>query len=203
LSDFDPDRIQLIDDLPRRRFDIGVSEEDIRKRDQFLAKIRAEEGQGITWDPSNQKMDLGEDGKKRGKNKKKKKKQPIRVFAPESPESVAQTRQEYERLKLELVGLTVALGVAGTVGCYLFFSQEASISFGVGSLGGLAYLVLLARRVDAGIGGPAGIVIPVALALLARKYDALDMFPSLIGFFMYKAAVLLHVFKDLFKNSYS
>eukprot|EP00879_Flechtneria_rotunda_P012121 GHRR01012658.1.p1 GENE.GHRR01012658.1~~GHRR01012658.1.p1 ORF type:complete len:362 (+),score=154.95 GHRR01012658.1:620-1705(+) len=124
--------------------------------------------------------------------------------------AAALEKQRYERLKVDFQAWTIALGLLGTVTCLYLYSQDVAISYALGASGGLTYLRLLSRTVDAvgdqgavggaitAIGQPR-LLVPVLLALTYNRWNMLyadqfgyhlDLYAMLVGFFTYKLAVL-------------
>lgn len=116
-------------------------------------------------------------------------------------------RERYEVLKKELQLWSLALTTACLGATYAFYGREVAASYGVGALGGLFYLRLLSRSVDAvgagGLGGALGqprLLIPVILTLGYNRFNnspiheslglTLQLLPMLAGFFTYKGAVI-------------
>jgi ATP synthase protein I len=116
-------------------------------------------------------------------------------------------RERYEELKRELQQWAVALTAACLAATYVFYGREVAASYGVGALGGLFYLRLLSKSVDAvgagGLGGALGqprLLIPVILTLGYNRFNhspiheslglTLQLLPMLAGFFTYKGAVI-------------
>ena len=76
------------------------------------------------------------------------------------------------------------------------------MSLAIGCIGGLLYLLLLSRSV-AKLGpqsrqlGRAQLLVPVVLVLLSSRWDLFQLVPALIGFLIYKPAVILSTALDL------
>jgi hypothetical protein len=64
--------------------------------------------------------------------------------------AAAAEQRRYEQLKLEFQAWAIGLGLVGTVACYTLYGQDVAISYSLGASGGLTYLRLLSRTVDAG-----------------------------------------------------
>jgi len=116
-------------------------------------------------------------------------------------------RIRYEKLKTELQSWTLGLTVAVGGACAAFYSRDVTASYLVGALGGVFYLRLLNRTVDAvggdSLGGAAGgsarLLIPAVLVLGFNRFNEfkaeelgmhLELLPGLAGFFTYKMAVI-------------
>lgn len=127
--------------------------------------------------------------------------------AEEAAVRLEMERKRYEELKRELQQWAVALTALCLAATYVFYGREVAASYGVGALGGLFYLRLLSRSVDAvgagGLGGALGqprLLIPVILTLGYNRFNhspiheslelTLQLLPMLAGFFTYKGAVI-------------
>ncbi|MFM7642815.1 MAG: ATP synthase subunit I [Cyanobium sp.] len=107
----------------------------------------------------------------------------------------------YHRLRRRLlVATTVAAAIAvPTVG--LFFGLAAALSALVGASSGLLYLVLLSRSVSRlGAGSKSvskvQLLVPIVLVLAATKLPQLELLPALLGFLLYKPALLVQALLD-------
>jgi ATP synthase protein I len=108
---------------------------------------------------------------------------------------------EYHRLRRRLlVANTVAAAIAVPV-VALTLGLSAALSALLGALCGLLYLVLLSRSVSRlGVSsksvGKVQLLVPVVLVLTASKVPQLQMLPALLGFLLYKPALLVQAFLD-------
>jgi ATP synthase protein I len=89
-------------------------------------------------------------------------------------------------------GLAAALAVPAAA---LLFGTGAAASLLIGALAGLLYLRLLARSVSRLGGqsrsiGKAQLLVPLVLLLAAARLPQLEILPALVGFLLYKPAVL-------------
>jgi len=106
---------------------------------------------------------------------------------------------EYERLQRQLLLATLALAVVAVPLSAFLLGGATAISLSLGALAGLLYLKLLARSV-ARIGpesrklGKSQLLVPVVLVLAASRIPGLEIVPALVGFLLYKPAILLQVF---------
>lgn len=109
--------------------------------------------------------------------------------------------EHYERLQRRLLVATaaaVALAVPLTV---WLFGGSAALSLLLGGLGGLLYLRLLARSVSRLGGerrsvGKVQLLVPVALVLAAARIPSLQILPALLGFLLYKPALIVQALLD-------
>ncbi|WP_259702051.1 MULTISPECIES: hypothetical protein [Synechococcales] len=106
---------------------------------------------------------------------------------------------DYVRLQNRLLLATLALsGVAVPLTAVLFGFAQA-ISLLVGSLAGLLYLRMLARSVarlgsDSRSVGKSQLLVPVVLVLAAIRVPGAEVIPALVGFLLYKPAILIQAF---------
>ena len=103
---------------------------------------------------------------------------------------------EYLELQFRVFRLTFLLtvffvGIAG-----FFWGIQASASLFIGALSGIFYFRLLAR----GIGrlgtssktvGKVQLLVPVLLVLGSSRFPQLDLIPALLGFLLYKPALII------------
>jgi ATP synthase protein I len=100
------------------------------------------------------------------------------------------------RLQRRLLLATLLLTLVVSVIAWPLFGASAARSLLLGGSGGLLYLRLLARSV-ARIGpesrslGRFQIVVPALLVVAAARIPALELLPALLGFLLYKPALLL------------
>jgi ATP synthase protein I len=108
---------------------------------------------------------------------------------------------DYRRLQRRLLvatALATALAVPLTA---LVFDIATAASLLVGSLAGLLYLRLLARSVsrlgvDRKSVGKVQLLVPIVLVLAAARIPQLQMLPALVGFLLYKPALIVQAVLD-------
>ena len=128
--------------------------------------------------------------------------------------------ERYTQLKQELTLLTAGLAVAVTALLEAAYDTETAVSYACGAAGSMLYLRLLSRSVDATKpGGAAGIgdvvegtvggqrlLVPAILVAGWNRWNALaapvtgvhlQVLPILVGFFTYKGATVIQLFRDL------
>ena len=103
---------------------------------------------------------------------------------------------EYLELQFRVLRLTFlftifAIGIAG-----FFFGIQASASLLIGALSGIFYFRLLARGIgrlgtSSKIVGKIQLIIPVLLVLASSRFPQLDLIPALLGFLLYKPALII------------
>ncbi len=104
---------------------------------------------------------------------------------------------EYTKLQLTIFGITfiVSILVASITGIFLGFTFGFSIF--IGAIAGIFYLRLLAKSVgklgkeSTGV-SKLQLLVPVCLFIFASKLGSLDIFPAMIGFFIYKPSLILY-----------
>ena len=103
---------------------------------------------------------------------------------------------EYLELQFRVFRLTSLLtvffvGIAG-----FFWGVQASASLFIGGLSGIFYFRLLARGVgklgtSSKIVGKVQLLVPVLLVLGSSRFPQLDLIPALLGFLLYKPALII------------
>jgi len=104
---------------------------------------------------------------------------------------------EYTKLQLTIFGITfiVSIFLASISGIFLGFTFGFSIF--IGAVAGIFYLRLLAKSVgklgkeSTGV-SKLQLLVPVCLFIFASKLGSLDIFPAMIGFFIYKPSLILY-----------
>ena len=103
---------------------------------------------------------------------------------------------EYFELQFRVLRLTFLLtiffvGIAG-----FFYGIQASASIFIGALSGILYFRLLARGIgrlgtSSKIVGKVQLLVPVLLVLVSSRLPQLDLIPALLGFLLYKPALII------------
>ncbi|MFM8605250.1 MAG: hypothetical protein ACKOBY_06965 [Cyanobium sp.] len=120
---------------------------------------------------------------------------------PGDPAGADNGMDDYRRLQRRLLvatALATALAVPITA---LVFDPATAASLLVGSGAGLLYLVLLARSVsrlgvDSKSVGKVQLLVPIVLVLAAARIPQLQMLPALVGFLLYKPALIVQAVLD-------
>lgn len=107
----------------------------------------------------------------------------------------------FQRLQRRLIVATVVAAVLAVPATAWFFGVSAAFSLMVGSLAGLLYLKLLARSVSRlGVAtksvGKAQLLVPLLLVIAATRLPHLQVIPALVGFLLYKPALLVQALLD-------
>ena len=103
----------------------------------------------------------------------------------------------YTKLQLTIFGITfiVSILLASISGIFLGFTFGFSIF--IGAIAGIFYLRLLAKSIgklgkeSSGV-SKLQLLVPVCLFIFASKLGSLDIFPAMIGFFIYKPSLILY-----------
>lgn len=107
----------------------------------------------------------------------------------------------FQRLQRRMLLATVAAAALAVPITAWFFGSSAAFSLAVGSLAALLYLKLLARSV-ARLGvatqsmGRVQLLVPLLLVLAASRLPQLQILPALVGFLLYKPALILQALLD-------
>ena len=103
---------------------------------------------------------------------------------------------EYLELQFRVFRLAFLLTIfsVGIAGFFLGIQVSASILFG--ALSGIFYFRLLARGVgrlgtSSKIVGKVQLLVPVLLVLVSSRFPQLDLIPALLGFLLYKPALII------------
>jgi len=103
---------------------------------------------------------------------------------------------EYLELQFRVLRLTLLLAIFSVGIAGFFLGIQASASLLVGALSGIFYFRLLARGVgrlgtSAKIVGKVQLLVPVILVLASSRFPQLDLIPALLGFLLYKPALII------------
>ena len=113
-----------------------------------------------------------------------------------SRETSERSTNEYQQLQLRIFRLTLVAAVFAVSITAIFVSNQAAISLLIGACSGILYLRLLAR----GIGklgttsmsvSKVQLIVPVLLFFTVSRFQELELFPALIGFFLYKLSLIV------------
>jgi len=103
---------------------------------------------------------------------------------------------EYLELQFRVLRLTFLLTILSVGLAAFFFGIQASASLFIGALSGIFYFRLLARGVgrlgtSSKIVGKVQLLVPVVLVLASSRFTQLDLIPALLGFLLYKPALII------------
>lgn len=113
---------------------------------------------------------------------------------------------DYRRLQRWSLLMSLVLAAIAVLITAVWFSGTTVLSVAVGCIAGMLYLLLLTRAVEK-LGsqsrqlGKAQLLVPVVLVLLSTRWPLLELLPALIGFLIYKPAVIITTALDLRSNS--
>lgn len=98
---------------------------------------------------------------------------------------------QFRVFRLALLLTIFSVGIAG-----FFLGIQASASLLIGALSGIFYFRLLARGVgrlgtSSKIVGKVQLLVPVLLVLVSSRFPQLDLIPALLGFLLYKPALII------------
>ena len=104
---------------------------------------------------------------------------------------------EYTKLQITIFGITfiAAILVATITGIIVGYTFGFSVF--IGAIAGIFYLRLLAKSIGK-IGKESTrvsqlqLLVPVCLFIFASKLGSLEIFPAMIGFFIYKPSLILY-----------
>ena len=104
---------------------------------------------------------------------------------------------EYTKLQITIFGITfiVATLVASITGIIIGYTFGFSVF--VGAIAGIFYLRLLAKSIgkiwkESTRVSQLQLLVPVCLFIFANKLGSLDIFPAMIGFFIYKPSLIIY-----------
>ena len=103
---------------------------------------------------------------------------------------------EYLELQFRVLRLTLLLTIFSVGIAGFFLGIQASASLLIGALSGIFYFRLLARGVgrlgtSSKIVGKVQLLGPVLLVLVSSRFPQLDLIPALLGFLLYKPALII------------
>jgi ATP synthase protein I len=109
--------------------------------------------------------------------------------------------EDYRRLQRRLLLATAWASAIAVPITALVWDPATASSVLVGSLAGLLYLRLLSRSVsrlgvDSKAVGKVQLLVPITLVLAAARIPQLQMLPALLGFLLYKPALILQAVLD-------
>ena len=104
---------------------------------------------------------------------------------------------EYIKLQVTIFSITLIITILVTLITGIIFGYTFGFSVFVGAIAGIFYLRLLAKSVGK-IGRESTrfsqlqLLVPVCLFIFASKLGYLDIFPAMIGFFIYKPSLIFY-----------
>ncbi len=112
-------------------------------------------------------------------------------------DNLLSNNDEYTKLQFTIFGITfiISLLIALITGILIGFTFGFSIF--IGAIAGIFYLRLLAKSVgklgkeSSGV-SKLQLLVPVCLFIFSSKLGSLDIFPAMIGFFIYKPSLIFY-----------
>ena len=104
---------------------------------------------------------------------------------------------EYTKLQLTIFGITFVVSILLASIAAIFLGFTFGFSIFIGAIAGIFYLRLLAKSVgklgkeSTGV-SKLQLIVPVCLFIFASKLGSLDIFPAMIGFFIYKPSLIFY-----------
>jgi len=109
--------------------------------------------------------------------------------------------EDYARLKQRLILATLIVSAAAVALTAVVFDLPTAGSVLVGALAGVLYLWLLARSVNKLGNGSKKVskiqlLVPAVLVLAGSRFPQLELLPAILGFLLYKPALILQALFD-------
>lgn len=111
--------------------------------------------------------------------------------------------QEFYQLYQELLLGTLALTGIIFICVWIFYSLNIALNYLIGACTGVVYLRMLAKDVER-LGrekerlSKTRLALLIGLILLAGQWNQLQIMPIFLGFFTYKAALIIYVLRTSF-----
>ena len=104
---------------------------------------------------------------------------------------------EYTKLQITIFGITFIVAILLATLTGIMVGYKFGFSVFTGAIAGIFYLRLLAKSVGKLGKGSLGLsklqlLVPVCLFIFASKLGSLDIFPAMIGFFIYKPSLIFY-----------
>ena len=112
-------------------------------------------------------------------------------------ENFLSQNDEYTKLQLTIFGITFVISILVASITAIFLGITFGFSIFIGSIAGIFYLRLLAKSVgklgkeSTGV-SKLQLLVPVCLFIFASKLGSLDIFPAMMGFFIYKPSLIFY-----------
>ena len=107
------------------------------------------------------------------------------------------TNDEYTKLQVTIFGITFIAAILVSSITGIIIGYKFGFSVFMGAIAGIFYLRLLAKSIGK-IGKESirvsqlQLLVPVCLFIFASKLGSLDIFPAMIGFFIYKPSLIFY-----------
>ena len=112
-------------------------------------------------------------------------------------DNLLSNHDEYTKLQLTIFGITFIVSILLAIITGVFIGFTFGFSIFTGAIAGIFYLRLLAKSIgklgkeSSGV-SKLQLLVPVCLFIFASKLGSLDIFPAMIGFFIYKPSLILY-----------
>ena len=121
----------------------------------------------------------------------------IKFFIASQFQKLFSKSDEYTKLQITIFGITffVAILLASATGIIIGYTFGFSVF--IGAIAGIFYLRLLAKSIGK-IGKESSgfsqiqLLVPICLFIFASKLGSLEIFPAMIGFFIYKPSLIFY-----------
>ena len=106
-------------------------------------------------------------------------------------------KDDFLKLQLVIFVITFIISIIVSLIAFIAIDSLFGLSIFVGSIAGIFYLRLLAKSIgnlgktSSGV-SKLQLLIPVCLFILASKFELIQIFPAIIGFFIYKPALIIY-----------
>ena len=125
----------------------------------------------------------------------------IKLFFASKFQKLFSNNDEYTKLQITIFGITfiIAILVAFITGIIIGYTFGFSVF--IGAIAGIFYLRLLAKSIGK-IGKESTrvsqlqLLVPICLFIFASKLGSLDIFPTMIGFFIYKPSLIFYFLRS-------
>ena len=104
---------------------------------------------------------------------------------------------EYTKLQITIFGITFIFAILMATITGIVIGHTFGFSVFIGAIAGIFYLRLLAKSIGK-IGKESSrvsqlqLLVPVCLFIFASKLGSLDIFPAMLGFFIYKPSLIFY-----------
>ncbi len=121
----------------------------------------------------------------------------IKIFFASQFQKFFSNNDEYTKLQITIFGLTFIFAALVATITGIAIGHKFGFSIFIGSVAGIFYLRLLAKSIGK-IGKESSrvsqlqLLVPICLFIFASKLGSLDIFPAMIGFFIYKPSLILY-----------
>ena len=112
-------------------------------------------------------------------------------------QKIISKNDEYTKLQITIFGITFIFAIVVALLTGITIGSTFGLSVFIGAIAGIFYLRLLAKSVgklgkeSSGV-SKLQLLVPVCLFIFASKLGSLDIFPAMIGFFIYKPSLIIY-----------